>query len=402
MLIQPVLRPVLQPVLRSIFDPGIGGGGGTPIWTPASLYAAGEQGVWFDESDLSSMFQSAVNHGGLLIPVTAADQPVAARMDKHIDVGWVVVGDAVWAKTKGDGVLSVVGNVVTVTGATTVTHITRIAGSIPAVPGSARMSIVANYAGATGVQSWLRGAPRALTNNVPVTVVNALTNSSLERLDVSSGTVSFTINELSYWRGNHWTALNNSARPILRLTGGLYSLEWDGVDDAGSTPSINFTGTDKMGVFYGMLPTTSGMGLPVELSSNAASNSGAFYSVSGLDVGTYDAQLARGDAVAGPSQQAYFVAALGVSVPYVMAATHDIAGDLSTARRNAIAGANVTGDKGAGNFGNYPLYIGARNNASFFFKGHTYGEIVRGSASTASEIASTEAYLAAKTGVTLP
>lgn len=239
-ILQRPLQPVLQQAMQRSLN-GVGEGGSTPAFSPASLFAGGEQGVWLDESDLSSMFQSPVSGGVLLIPVTAADQPVAARMDKHIDVGWVVVGNAVWAKTQGDGVLSVVGNVVTVTGATTVTHITRIAGSIPAVPGSARMSIVANYAGATGVQFWLRGAPRALTNNVPVTVVSGLTNSSLERLDVSSGTVSFTINELSYWRGNHWTAPNNSSRPILRLTGGLYSLEWDGVDDQQLMPAGAWT-----------------------------------------------------------------------------------------------------------------------------------------------------------------
>lgn len=77
MLIQPVLRPVLQPVLRSIFDPGIGGGG-TPIWTPASLFAGGEQGGWYDPSDLATMFQDAAG----TIPVTAVGQPVGRINDK--------------------------------------------------------------------------------------------------------------------------------------------------------------------------------------------------------------------------------------------------------------------------------------------------------------------------------
>lgn len=77
MLIQPVLRPVLQPVLRSIFDPGIGGGG-TPIWSPAALFAGGEQGGWYDPSDLSTMFQDAAG----TIPVTAVGQPVGRINDK--------------------------------------------------------------------------------------------------------------------------------------------------------------------------------------------------------------------------------------------------------------------------------------------------------------------------------
>lgn len=77
MLIQPVLRPVLQPVLRSIFDPGIGGGG-TPIWTPAALFAASEQGGWYDPSDLSTMFQDAAG----TVPVTAEGQSVGRILDK--------------------------------------------------------------------------------------------------------------------------------------------------------------------------------------------------------------------------------------------------------------------------------------------------------------------------------
>lgn len=404
MLIQPVLRPVLQPVLRSIFDPGIGGGG-TPSLDDQvkALFVNGEQGVWYDESDLSSMFQSGVSGGGLLIPVTAADQPVGARMDKHIDVGWVVVGDAVWAKTQGDGVLSVVGNVVTVTGATTVTHINRIAGSIPAVPGSVRMSVVANYAGATGVQFWLRGAPRSLTNNVPVTVVNGLTNSSLERLDVSSGTVSFTINELSYWRGNHWTALNNSARPILRLTGGLYSLEWDGVDDCGSTPSFNMGPSQQAYAFAGVLINTGSPVFLFETSAVANSNPGAINAYfNDPGVGGLTARQNYGPSPTGPASQT-------ISVPNTSVYTIDY--DLSRAvggqaifmRRNGAAYANGgSNSTTTQQLGNYPLYIGARNNSGNFLKGHTYGEIVVGKLATSPEIASTEAYLAAKTGVTLP
>lgn len=77
MLIQPVLRPVLQPVLRSIFDPGIGGGA-AQIWIPAGLFAASEQGGWYDPSDLATMFQDAAG----TIPVTAVGQPVGRINDK--------------------------------------------------------------------------------------------------------------------------------------------------------------------------------------------------------------------------------------------------------------------------------------------------------------------------------
>lgn len=48
------------------------------VWTPATLYAAGEQGVWYDPSDMSTMFQDAAG----TIPVTAVGQPVGCILDK--------------------------------------------------------------------------------------------------------------------------------------------------------------------------------------------------------------------------------------------------------------------------------------------------------------------------------
>src|SRR3989304_1071500 len=53
-----------------------------PFWSGAQFVAAlfrdGEQGVWYDPSDLSTLFQDAAG----TIPVTAAGQPVGRMMDK--------------------------------------------------------------------------------------------------------------------------------------------------------------------------------------------------------------------------------------------------------------------------------------------------------------------------------
>lgn len=71
-MLRPMLRPLLLNPLRRI---------GTPAWSvfsPRSLFAAGEQGVWFDPSDLSTLFQDS----GGTTPVTAAGQPVALVRDK--------------------------------------------------------------------------------------------------------------------------------------------------------------------------------------------------------------------------------------------------------------------------------------------------------------------------------
>lgn len=47
-------------------------------FSPASLFAAGEQGVWYDPSDFSTMFQDSAG----TTPVTAVEQPVGLLLDK--------------------------------------------------------------------------------------------------------------------------------------------------------------------------------------------------------------------------------------------------------------------------------------------------------------------------------
>ena len=67
---QSITVPICQDSLVvNFFDP-------TPF--PAFLFAAGEQGVWFDPSDLSTMFQDSAG----TTPVTAVEQPVGRILDK--------------------------------------------------------------------------------------------------------------------------------------------------------------------------------------------------------------------------------------------------------------------------------------------------------------------------------
>ncbi len=50
----------------------------TPPFSPANLFASGEQGAWYDPSDLSTMFQDSAG----TTPVTAVGQPVGKILDK--------------------------------------------------------------------------------------------------------------------------------------------------------------------------------------------------------------------------------------------------------------------------------------------------------------------------------
>lgn len=71
-----ILRPYLQPVMRGVGDidtlrPPI-------PFDPLFLFGAGEQGAWYDPSDLDALFQDSDG----LVPVTAANQPVGLMLDK--------------------------------------------------------------------------------------------------------------------------------------------------------------------------------------------------------------------------------------------------------------------------------------------------------------------------------
>jgi hypothetical protein len=172
-------------------------------------------------------------------------------------------------------------------------------------------------------------------------------------------------------------------------------LRFDGSDDYMLTNSIDFTGTDKMTVFAGVRKLSdAALGMLTELSGSRDSNLGSFDLRS--NTGGSWSSLSRGTASLSVLQGSTTVV---YSAPEtsVLVATHDISGDLTTLKRNTILATPATGDKGDGNFGNYPLYIGRRAGSSFPFNGRLYGLITRGATSTASEISNTENWMNQKT-----
>ena len=56
--------------LRRAFSP--------PQFLPSSLFGASDQGYWYDNQDLTTMFQDTAG----TVPVTAVEQPVALQLDK--------------------------------------------------------------------------------------------------------------------------------------------------------------------------------------------------------------------------------------------------------------------------------------------------------------------------------
>lgn len=71
MMLRPITGPLVRPLTRRVTEPGFG-------WSPRALFANGEQGAWYDPSDLSTLYQDSAG----TTPVTAVGQPVGLMLDK--------------------------------------------------------------------------------------------------------------------------------------------------------------------------------------------------------------------------------------------------------------------------------------------------------------------------------
>jgi len=403
------------------------GGGGTPPFSPASLFASGEEGVWYEPSTTSA-FLSTTD----LTPCAVGDA-CGFLLDKSQGAGY------------SGGSFTGLGSELVTNGdfSDGLTNVTAFEASVSVTDGNlsiesigsrsdadrAEMSVSGLTVGAAylfeirmrnsvgnsgGIEyfTFTDDTPRIEAGSdfeIYQFVATATDTSGLIRLYavlVASGGVNGNTLEVDYVSlrklpGNHATQTTAAARPILRQTGGgLYYLEFDGVDDGMLTPIIDFTATDKMSVFTAasVASDTSPMFI-AELSRSITNADGSF----GLVAGTPDADvwrfISKGTAIS--------VANAGngdLDAPYVVSALSDISGNSVVVRKNAVSGVETTDDQGTGNYTNDSISICSRDmqlTPQYFLDGNLYGLIVRGAASTTEEISNTETYLAAKSGVTL-
>ena len=163
------------------------------------------------------------------------------------------------------------------------------------------------------------------------------------------------------------------------------------------TPSVDFSGTDKMTVWAGVRKLSdAARGTVTELTATVASNNGGFH---------LTAPNAASDTFAFESKGTTLTDAVstGVAAPAtrVLCGIGDISGDIATLRLNGVQADSDTGDQGSGNYANAALYFGRRNNASLPFSGYDFGTIIRGAATTDSTIRAIEKFLAQRAGITI-
>ena len=208
--------------------------------------------------------------------------------------------------------------------------------------------------------------------------------------------------------GNHATQATSAKRPTYTAGGGLHWLAFDGTDDAMATAAIDFTGTDKVSVFAGVRRVRVSDDITrviADLGNDPTTVNGSF-SAAGRN--TYYNTPYWGE-IRGTSRVYVDSGSFtpdSAPVTRVLTYEYDIAQTAALTIKARVDGVSQTlalvgVSAGSGNFGNHPLFIGARNQSTFYFNGNMYGLIIPGKMAYADEIASTEAYMAAKSGVTL-
>jgi hypothetical protein len=169
---------------------------------------------------------------------------------------------------------------------------------------------------------------------------------------------------------------------------------WGAQLEVGSTATaFQNIGTDKMTVWAGVRKLSdAASGVVAELSAASFDNNGTF-TLNAPSVGADYFWRSKGTLNSSASTAASYPS----PITAVLTGIGDISGDISRLRYNATQILNLTADQGTGNYGNYPLYIGRRNNATVPFNGRLYSLLIRGAQSTATQIAQTENYVEQKT-----
>ena len=212
-----------------------------------------------------------------------------------------------------------------------------------------------------------------------------------------SSNVTLYINKIQIEDGSTATAYQSVVNPFNVTEAGVptvHYVQYDGTDDSFSTSTIDFTATDKMSVFAGLRKLSdAAIGIVAELSADTNTNNGTFFVAAPITAGGSSLAFASKGTVQISRSNTGYVA----PISNVVTGQGDIGGPSVSLRVNGATVSSIASSQGTGNFGNYPLFIGRRNNASFPFNGRDYGIIVVGKTASASEIYSTESYLAANT-----
>ncbi len=363
-MLRPPARLLTRPLLRLPLERSI-----ASAYSPLALFAAGEQGVWYDYSDFSTLFQDSAG----TIPVTAVEQVVGKINDKSGRGN-----HATQATTSLKPIVSARVNLLLATATLSTQSVTTRATNYKlSFTGAGTIT-----ASGTNVGVYTEGSNTitCTAGTLTLTVVGSVT---LADLRVSSESAALPAYQAVVDASTYTT------------TGFPMFLACDGVDDFVVTAAINFTATDKMTVWSGLRKLSDAtISLAIESSVSSSATNGTIAVMapnSGANL-TFrsKASLAGRDA-------SYTNASVAAPISVVLTGQSSISDDSVVLRINGAVVASTVLDQGTGNYANEPVYLGRRAGASFPFTGRIYSLIIRGAASSAAEITAAETYVNGKT-----
>lgn len=416
---------MLRRAVRSALTPGRTPGQWTATAAaPTALFAAGEQGFWYDPSDLTTLFQDSSG----ATPVTAVGQVVGLMLDKSKGItrgaeelpnpGGPFTATTQWTPTGAPAATTITVNAGELQLTNTDVGSTWAARDlgIPTVVGewyemTVTMRVSALFTGsvitltafddvaAGGIVSAVADSG-SLTHRQYRVIFRApsITSSLILGKGSAAGDIgkSIFVQSASLRRlpGNHASQATAASRPVLQQdSSGFLHLAFDGVDDGLATPgTVDFSATDKVTVFAGLTKLSDATRGFVFMHENVGLQRMAIEAPNGT-LGNYSV-------TSGGSLSVVVATAVAAPNSSIITLQGDIAGDSAILRRNGAVANSSVGDQGTGTFSpSGQIQIGKLLGGTFPFNGRLYSLIGTMRAATATELTNTERHVGRKMGL---
>ena len=346
---------------------------------PKSLFVGSVQGVWYDPSDLTTMFEDSAGTTAVHTPGNGtADSPVGKILDKSGNGN-----HATQATSTSRPTLSARYNQLTGTSTLTTQSVTTVATTYTlAFSGSGSITLSGTKTGTytSGTSTLTSVTAGTLTLTVSGTVTNA-------DLRVSNDGVGLP----AYQNVTNANTYDSDGFP--------YYLKSDGVDDTLVTSAIDFTGTAVMSYFLGVRkladPTEDAIvAFGTSSSANGFEIAGSSYwslpkgfGIQGLGPGYTSGYVNN---ITAPTSKVCYASMLRGQSTWTATYSMRLNGVAQTLTASGVA-------LPTGNFANSALYLYRRSSsATLWFNGRTYGIIIRGASSTSTEISNAETWMNTK------
>lgn len=342
-------------------------------FSPLSWFSGGQQGVWYDPADLTTLFQDSVG----TIPVTAVEQPVGLMLDKSGR------GNHAMQATAGNRpTLSARVNLLLATDTLSTQSVTTQATTYKLYfTGSGSVTL---SGAATGTYSAGSNTITCTSGTLTVTVSGSVLTADLRPANIGAALP-------SYQRVTTSTDYDTAGFPLY--------LKINGTSSAMATNSIDFTSTANMTVVVGVRKLSdAAIGTAIELGTSFFGAFSVFAPYT--SAGTYGA----GTASSGSIYQTGVASGFSVPISNVIESSFDLSqsalANQIKARVNGIDKTLTFTGTGtpSGNFMNGSLYLFARAGTQLWFNGQFYGAIICGAAKSANQITQAESYMNNKLG----